>query len=206
MCFFLPHFYPPFWTSFKDVGLLTPSAICIPVVYKTFHAQVSALVYVPLYWKGWLVTVCGHTCQPVKPLSELGQYQWCIVLCWYLQQWVMMMSSFSSLVRTLLGSFDNSFRTCAFFFLLFFFWSGDQLMHTNSTSWLAWKNGRLSWNYLPCPPRGGAGRIRGFFATFDCQQCESDTRYVSYFKPNLSLKWRNLNIWRSMSYVLSASE
>ena len=67
-------------------------------------------------------------------------------------------------------------------------------------------NGRLSWNYLPCPPRGGAGRIRGFLATFDCQQCESDTRFVSYFKPNSSLKWRNLNIWRSMSYVLSASE
>lgn len=67
-------------------------------------------------------------------------------------------------------------------------------------------NGRLSWNYLPCPPRGGAGRIRGFLATFDCQQCESDTRFVSYFKPNSSLKWRNLKIWRSMSYVLSASE
>ena len=70
--------------------------------------------------------------------------------------------------------------------------------------WLS--NGRLSWNYLPCPPRGGAGRIRGFLATFDCQQCESDTRFVSYFKPTSSLKWRNLKIWRSMSYVLSASE
>ena len=94
---------------------------------------------------------------------------------------------------------------CFSVFMLYIAWK-KRISSKLCTFYFVMSNGRLSWNYLPCPPRGGAGRIRGFLATFDCQQCESDTRFVSCFKPNSSLKWRNLKRWRSMSYVLSASE